>query len=110
MAWDTTEPVSALAGSTLYFLTLSPVGPRTSEELLKHLRSAKIDARLCTLESAPHFGNATHPNETNTLLYDFVIANCVAADLPPAPAGVGSLFLAELAAFGLLDDDSENED
>ncbi|KAF7366145.1 AB hydrolase-1 domain-containing protein [Mycena venus] len=84
--------------------------PSHAEELLKHLRSVKINARLCTLEGAPHFGNATHPNETNTLLYDFVIANCVEADLPPAPAGVQSPFLAELAASGLLEDDSDYED
>ncbi|KAJ6586017.1 Alpha/Beta hydrolase protein [Mycena capillaripes] len=80
-----------------------------ADELLKYLQSAKIDARLCILEGAPHFGNVTHPNETNTLLYDFVITNCVEADLPTAPAGVESPFLTALAAFAPLEDDSDYE-
>jgi len=82
-----------------------------AEELLAHLHSASVDARLHKLEGAPHFGNVTHPNETNTLLYDFVLANSSASDLPPTPDPdcVQSPFLAELAAFGLLDVDSESD-
>ncbi|KAF8144700.1 Alpha/Beta hydrolase protein [Mycena galopus ATCC 62051] len=77
----------------------------SAQELLAHLRQANIKATLDIIEGAPHFGNATHINETNTLLYDFVLGNAPASNLPPAPACVQSPFTEELSAFGLFDED-----
>ncbi|KAF8217455.1 Alpha/Beta hydrolase protein [Mycena galopus ATCC 62051] len=82
----------------------------STEELLAFLHKANIEASLCTIKGAPHIGSVTHPKETNTLLYDFVLANSSASDLPPHPTYVESPFLEELAAFGLLGgEDSESE-
>ncbi|KAJ7885029.1 Alpha/Beta hydrolase protein [Mycena leptocephala] len=88
------------------------VYPRAyADELLSHLRSANLNATLYSIEGAPHFGNVTHANEMNTLLYEFVLANSSARDIPAAPASVESPFLEELAEFGLLEvSDSEDSD
>ncbi|KAJ7838530.1 Alpha/Beta hydrolase protein [Mycena olivaceomarginata] len=81
--------------------------PSCAEDLLALLRVANIDATIHTLEGAPHFGNITHQNETHTLLYDFILANSSAADIPPAPTFVQSPFEAEL---GLHDDPADDSD
>ncbi|KAJ7346182.1 Alpha/Beta hydrolase protein [Mycena albidolilacea] len=78
-----------------------------AEDLLSLLRTANVDATLHTLEGAPHFANITHQNETHTLLYDFILANSSAADIPPAPASVQSPFEVEL---GLCDDTADDSD
>lgn len=44
---------------------------------------------------------------THTLLYDFILANSSAADIPPAPTFVQSPFEAEL---GLHDDPADDSD
>jgi hypothetical protein len=47
----------------------------------------------------------------NTLLYEFVLANSPAKDIPAAPTSVESPFLEELADFGVLEvSDSEDSD
>jgi hypothetical protein len=45
----------------------------------------------------------------NTLLYEFVLANSSAEDLPLAPATVESPFSEELAEFGLLDVEEDSD-
>ncbi|KAJ7092158.1 hypothetical protein C8R44DRAFT_891211 [Mycena epipterygia] len=52
----------------------------------------ELHAKLRLVDGAPHFGNPTHPEEINTLLYD--------AESP---------FLAELVECGLLDCDSDSD-
>ncbi|KAF8187852.1 hypothetical protein K438DRAFT_1764562 [Mycena galopus ATCC 62051] len=77
----------------------------SAEEIRILLHEANIPVTLSIFEGAPHFGNVTHINETNTLLYDFVLANSSPAALPTPPTFVQSPFTEELAAFGLLDED-----
>ncbi|KAK6977400.1 AB hydrolase-1 domain-containing protein [Favolaschia claudopus] len=86
--------------------------PRSdSEQLLELLRSVDADVRLVSMEGAPHYGNVTHTEETNTLLYEFVMAHCEhVATLPPPPEVVESPFLEELAKHGLLEPDTDSED
>ncbi|KAJ7885514.1 hypothetical protein B0H14DRAFT_3856880 [Mycena olivaceomarginata] len=78
-----------------------------AEDLLSLLRTANVNASLHILEGAPHFANITHQNETHTLLYDFILANSSAADIPPAPTSVQSPFEVEL---GLCDDTADDSD
>ncbi|KAJ7617171.1 Alpha/Beta hydrolase protein [Roridomyces roridus] len=81
-----------------------------SEELLTSLRSAQLDARIYTIEGAPHFGNVTHVKETNTMLYDFVLSNLTPGiAIPAAQSGVKSPFAADLMAFGLEEGDGESD-
>ncbi|KAJ6578216.1 Alpha/Beta hydrolase protein [Mycena capillaripes] len=81
-----------------------------AEELLADLDRAGLDANLHTIDGAPHFGNVTHANETNTLLYNFILGNSATVDLSAAPASVESPFLEELIASGLLDFESDDSD
>ncbi|KAF7333283.1 Alpha/beta hydrolase [Mycena sanguinolenta] len=80
----------------------------SAEELLALLRSVHVDARLDILEGAPHYGNVTHANKANAMLYDFVLANAP-EDLPESPNSPRSPFLEQFAAFGLTDDDDETD-
>ncbi|KAK7027734.1 hypothetical protein R3P38DRAFT_3190822 [Favolaschia claudopus] len=82
----------------------------TAEELFDLLRQAKVDVELSTIEGAPHFGCATHIEETNSLLYAFVLGNTSAKDLAPAPARVKSPFLEELVAHGFYENDDSDTD
>ncbi|KAK6969105.1 AB hydrolase-1 domain-containing protein [Favolaschia claudopus] len=82
---------------------------RHAEALLELLRAANVDAKLVTLEGAPHWGNATHPEETNALLYDFVMSSCDTSKLPPPPRIVESPFLEELAQHGLVEGEADLE-
>ncbi|KAJ7840238.1 hypothetical protein B0H13DRAFT_2101178 [Mycena leptocephala] len=66
------------------------------------LYRAGIDARILTIEVQRT--TAT----TNALLYEFLMGVCNEADLPPVPATVESPFLADLVAFGLLEDDDSS--
>ncbi|KAK7042746.1 AB hydrolase-1 domain-containing protein [Favolaschia claudopus] len=80
-----------------------------ARELLELLLEADVDARLAVLEGAPHWGWVTHPEETNALLYDFIMSNCEldASKLPPPPDSVESPFLEELARHGFVEDESD---
>ncbi|KAJ7120267.1 hypothetical protein C8R44DRAFT_877706 [Mycena epipterygia] len=80
-----------------------------SEELLDLLHSAALDAKIYSIDGAPHFGNVTHSKEINALLYDFVLANHSGTEIPAAPASVESPFLAQLLECGLLDGESDSE-
>ncbi|KAJ7120269.1 alpha/beta-hydrolase [Mycena epipterygia] len=97
-----------------------------SEELLDLLHSAALDAKIHSIDGAPHFGNITHSKEyvacrafreilsyvdsrINALLYDFVLANHSGTEIPAAPTSVESPFLAQLLECGLLDGDSDSE-
>ncbi|KAK7047998.1 AB hydrolase-1 domain-containing protein [Favolaschia claudopus] len=80
-----------------------------AEELLNLLRTANVDVKLETIEGAPHWGNVTHPDETNTLLYNFVTDHCNASDLPLPPDVVESPFSEELARHGFQDGDVESD-
>ncbi|KAK7039294.1 Alpha/Beta hydrolase protein [Favolaschia claudopus] len=72
-----------------------------AEELLNLLRTANVDVKLETIEGAPHWGNVTHPDETNTLLYNFIF--------PLPPDVVESPFSEELARHGFQDGDVESD-
>ncbi|KAJ6453388.1 Alpha/Beta hydrolase protein, partial [Mycena sanguinolenta] len=78
----------------------------SAEELLALLQSAGVDATLDVLEGAPHYGNVTHSNKANAILYDFVVANAL-SDLPDSPTSPQSPFLEQFAGFGLSDDDND---
>ncbi|KAK7046295.1 AB hydrolase-1 domain-containing protein [Favolaschia claudopus] len=80
-----------------------------AEELLDLFHSANVDASLEIIEGAPHWGSVTHPDETNEMLYNFVIAHCDASNMTPPPNGAESPFLNDLAPYGLLDTDSDLE-
>ncbi|KAK7002218.1 hypothetical protein R3P38DRAFT_3215369 [Favolaschia claudopus] len=83
---------------------------RHAEALLELLHAADVDANLVTLEGAPHWGNATHPEETNALLYEFVMSGCDTSKLPPPPEIVESPFLEELARHGLVEGEADVEE
>ncbi|KAJ7082335.1 Alpha/Beta hydrolase protein [Mycena epipterygia] len=80
-----------------------------SEELLELLHSAGLNATLQCIDGAPHFGNLTHPEEINKLLYEFVLANSGGAQIPPYLTNVESPFQAELVECGLLNGDSDSD-
>ncbi|KAJ6453349.1 Alpha/Beta hydrolase protein [Mycena sanguinolenta] len=78
----------------------------SAEELMALLRSAGVDARLDVLEGAPHYGNVTHSNKANGMLYDFLMTNAP-PDLPDSPTSPQSPLLEQFAGFGLSDDDDD---
>ncbi|KAK7029943.1 AB hydrolase-1 domain-containing protein [Favolaschia claudopus] len=85
--------------------------PRSSaEELCTLLRRAELDVDLVSLDGAPHFGNATHPDETNAMLYSFLTANSSSfQDVGPAQLRVTSPFLEELKRCGFMEDENQND-
>ncbi|KAJ6545684.1 Alpha/Beta hydrolase protein [Mycena capillaripes] len=80
-----------------------------AEELLDLMQSAGVDAQLLTIDGAPHFGNITHFEETNELLYKFLLASSEGMTIPPVPPSVESPFWAELVQLGLRQDDVESD-
>ncbi|KAK7035657.1 AB hydrolase-1 domain-containing protein [Favolaschia claudopus] len=85
--------------------------PRSSaEEFCTLLRRAELDVDLVSLDGAPHFGNATHPDETNAMLYSFLTANCSSfQDIGTAQMRVTSPFLEELKRCGFMEDENQND-
>ncbi|KAJ7808599.1 Alpha/Beta hydrolase protein [Mycena olivaceomarginata] len=80
-----------------------------AQELLAVFHDANIEVSFHSLEGAPHLGNVTHCDETNTLLYNFVLDHSPDQDLPPIPSSVQSPFEAELVALGLVDGDYDSD-
>ncbi|KAJ7848951.1 Alpha/Beta hydrolase protein [Mycena olivaceomarginata] len=80
-----------------------------AQELLNLLQSASVAAQLFTIDDAPHYGNVTHFEEANDLLYEFLLANSKGTTLPPVPPSVESPFLANLVRLGFQQDDEESD-
>ncbi|KAF7351874.1 AB hydrolase-1 domain-containing protein [Mycena venus] len=71
-----------------------------AKELLALMQSAGLNPQFLTIDEAPHYGIITHSEETNQLLYEFLLASNNMA-LPPVPVSVQSPFLADLLRLGL---------
>ncbi|KAJ7818058.1 Alpha/Beta hydrolase protein [Mycena olivaceomarginata] len=80
-----------------------------AQKLLNLLQSASVDTQLFTIDDAPHYGNVTHFEETNDLLYEFLLTNLKGTTLPPVPPSVESPFLADLVRLGLHQDNKESD-
>lgn len=77
-----------------------------SEELLRLMQSAGVDASLSQVEGC-HYGNVENPTGVNALLVDFIEEVDPATASLPIPKHVTSPYEAPLRAAGYEDDESD---
>ncbi|KAK0458841.1 alpha/beta-hydrolase [Desarmillaria tabescens] len=87
---------------------LSKIVAPLSEEFLKNLQDARVNASLDKIEGACHFGCVTHSEQVNPLFVDFVL-EYTTGQIPPTPSSVISPFEAGLIKAGWTNDDSDDE-
>ncbi|KAJ7099807.1 hypothetical protein C8R44DRAFT_988618 [Mycena epipterygia] len=90
-----------LVGRTAHTDRAAPFSDGGGNVRLTPLRGPRYDP--------PHFDNLTHPEEINTLLYEFILTNSSGSQIPSIPASIESPFLAELVGCALLEGDSDSD-